>query len=135
MFLSIFLASCVLEKLQSQNKGMTLDATGLVQSLLVTFMNFKHNYNKTNFTIVVGREPKACPVQSYLDYINVSGNMPGPLYRNRDGSRVSRSDFTKILLASLKISDLDPNRYKGHSFRIGAATYAAEKGFTDVQIR
>ena len=26
-------------------------------------------------------------------------------------------------------------RYKGHSFRIGAATFAAECGFSDAQIR
>lgn len=30
---------------------------------------------------------------------------------------------------------LDTSRYKGHSFRIGAACYAADKGFSDAQIR
>ena len=33
------------------------------------------------------------------------------------------------------LCDLDPSRYKGHSFRIGAASYAADRGFSDAQIR
>lgn len=30
---------------------------------------------------------------------------------------------------------LDPARYKGHSFRVGAASYAVEQGLSDSQIR
>ena len=30
---------------------------------------------------------------------------------------------------------LNPTQYKGHSFRIGAATLAAESGLSDAQIR
>ena len=35
----------------------------------------------------------------------------------------------------LKFCGLDTSRYKGHSFRIGAASHAADKGFSDAQIR
>ena len=39
------------------------------------------------------------------------------------------------LSTALKFCGLDPTRYKGHSFRISAATHAADKGMSDAQIR
>ena len=33
-----------------------------------------------------------------------------------------------MLGSVIQLWNLDSNRYKGHSFRIGAATYAAEQG-------
>ena len=38
------------------------------------------------------------------------------------------SEFSKMLGSVIWLCNLDPNRYKGHSFRIGAVTYAAEQG-------
>ena len=40
-----------------------------------------------------------------------------------------------ILSMAIKYCGLDPSRYKGHSFRIGAASYAADAGMSDSQIR
>ena len=40
-----------------------------------------------------------------------------------------------MLGSVIRPRNLDPNRYKGHSFRIGAATYAAEQGVSDDKIR
>ena len=42
---------------------------------------------------------------------------------------------SKMLGSVIRLRNLDPNRYKGHSFRIGAATYAAEQGVSDDKIR
>ena len=39
-----------------------------------------------------------------------------------------------MLGSVIRLCNLDPNRYKGHSFRIGAATYAAEQGVPDNKI-
>ena len=36
---------------------------------------------------------------------------------------------------SLKAFGLDSTRYKSHSFRISAASFAAERGMSDAQIR
>lgn len=43
--------------------------------------------------------------------------------------------FNSELRRCLAFCGLDPRRYKSHSFRIGAACLAAEKGFSDAQIR
>ena len=34
-----------------------------------------------------------------------------------------------------KLCGLNPSVYKGHTFRIGAASHAAERGMSDAQIR
>ena len=43
--------------------------------------------------------------------------------------------FTSYLLAAIIFCGLDPSRYRGHSFRIGATSHAAEPGISDAQIR
>lgn len=52
-----------------------------------------------------------------------------------DNTPVSRKFFADLLSLSLKSCGLDSTRYKGHSFRIGAASFAAERGMSDAQIR
>ena len=70
---------------------------GNVVSLIITFKSYKHNYNQNPFSIVLNRQPKACPVQSFLDYVCVRGTVHGPLFINHNGSPVLRSGFSKCL--------------------------------------
>ena len=109
--------------------------SGNVLSLVITFTTYKHHCNQNPFSIVLRRQLHACPVQSFLNYFSVRGIANAPLFINPDGSPVLRSEFSKMLCAILQLCHLDPKRYKGHSFRIGAATYAAEQGLSDTQIR
>ena len=106
-----------------------------VVSLVITFKNYKHNYNQNPFSIVLARQLNACPVKSFLDYFLLRGPSSGPLFINQEGLPVLRSDFCKMLCSVVHLCNLDPTKYNGHSFRIGAATYAAEQGFSDTQIR
>ena len=46
---------------------------GKVVSLIITFPSYKHNYNQNLFPIVLNRQPKAGPVQAFLDYVSVHG--------------------------------------------------------------
>jgi len=41
---------------------------------------------------------------------------------NPSGTPVARSQFTEALHGALSFVGLSPMKYKGHSFRIGAAT-------------
>ena len=76
-----------------------------------------------------------CPVQILFDYLSLRGFSNGPLFMTPDGAAVSRHFFSQILFLVFQRCGLDSSKYKGHSFRIGAATFAAENGFSDVQIR
>lgn len=112
-----------------------VDENQKVVALKCTFLDFKHNYNQRPFSLVIGRQSHFCPVQVLLDYLSRRGYSPGPLFILGDGSPVSRAAFTEKLSMAIKYCGLDPSRYKGHSFRIGAASHAADAGMSDAQIR
>lgn len=104
------------------------DCNGIV-SLKLTFDDFKHSYNQPPFSIVITRAPTFCPVQLTLDYLALQGYKPGPLFMTSHGHPVSLPPLL------LKFCGLNPARYKGQSFRIGAASHAADRGLSDTQIR
>ena len=75
-----------------------------------------------------------CPVKSFLDYASVRGMEHGPLFITHDGSPVLRGEFSKMLGSVIRQCYLDPNRYKGHSFRIGALLMRLNKGFLTTRL-
>lgn len=111
------------------------NSRGEVESLKVLFYHYKHSYNQTPSSISISRANNFCPVKFLLNYLKLRGDTPGPLFRFVDFSPVSRAYFSSKLSIVLKSCSLDPSRYKGHSFRIGAASHAASKGMSDAQIR
>ena len=100
----------------------------------ITFGSFKHSYNACPFSIVVSRQPQYCPVELLVKYLAMGGPRPGAQFITVDGLPVSRSQFSNQLLSAIQFCGLSPSVYKGHSFRIGAASHAAEKGLSDAQI-
>ena len=121
--------------LQVNHLTKLVDSSKRVVALKLTFRNFKHSYNQRPFSIILQRHTSCCPVRFLLDYLSLRGNRPGPLFLNSDNTPVSRTFFAELLSLSLKACGLDSTRYKGHSFRIGAASFAAERGMSDAQIR
>ena len=121
--------------LQVHQLSKLLDPSKQVVALKLMFGNFKHNHNQRPFSMILHRHNPCCPVQLLLEYLSLRGNQPGPLFLNSDNSPVSRTHFADLLSLSLKACGLDSTRYKGHSFRIGAASFAAERGMSDAQIR
>jgi hypothetical protein len=52
-----------------------------------------------------------------------------------NGDPIPRQFFNRYLRFAFTWCGLDTDRYKGHSFRIGAASYAYEKGLPDERIQ
>lgn len=121
--------------LQTNQLFKVLGPDKQIVSLKVVFNNFKHHYNQPPLSITISKQHAVCPVQLMLEYLAVRGSHPGTLFITSEGNPVSRSQFSKLLNSCIKACSLDPSRYKGHSFRIGAATYAAQQGFSDAKIR
>ena len=111
------------------------DQAGGILGLKITFRDFKHSYNKGHVSLTLSRRSDICPVQILLDYLSLRGFSNGPLFMTPNGTAVSRHSFTQILSLVFQRCGLDSSKYKGHSFRIGAATFAAENGFSYAQIR
>jgi len=59
-----------------------------------------------------------------LEYLNIIGHQPGPLFVSSGGQAVSREMFVDFLSKALVHLNLDPSSYKGHSFRSGATSHS-----------
>ena len=60
----------------------------------------------------------------------VRPSVHGPLFVFADKSAVSTSYFSDVLRRCVQAAGLPINSYKPHSFRIGGATMAVQKGYT-----
>jgi len=112
-----------------------LNRQGQVTALQLTISTYKHSDTGRPFVIYIYKEALCCPVRTILDFISTRGTARGPLFCWPDGAPIKRNSFVEQLNRALRFCKLDPALYKSHSFRIGAATWAAAKGFTDTQIR
>ena len=73
-----------------------------------------------------------CSVAAVLAYLAIHPQKPGPLFLFKDGNYLTRERLITHL--GLAQAGIDAEYYSGHSFRIGAATTAAQAGIEDVWI-
>ena len=76
-----------------------------------------------------------CPVTAVLDYMARRPQGEGPLLIWGDRSPLRQDRFVQAVKAILGVAGIDPARYSGHSFRIGAASTAAARGIPDHLIK
>ena len=76
-----------------------------------------------------------CPVAGVLDYMAARGTEKGPFFRFKNGQPLTKSKFTAKVREVLTTIGLPQEHFAGHSFRIGAATAAAQAGIEDSTIR
>ena len=112
---------------------MFLKQTHHVTAVKIVITRFKRNTCNCPFTTLIESEPSEpfCPMQILIDYIKQRGYNHGPLLSFTSGDAVSINQFNTELHQALKFCGLDCSCYKSQSFRIGAACFAAEKGFSD----
>ena len=112
------------------------DVTISTSSLTLVMCHFKHNTSGRPVTLSISRtHDKYCPVLALSRFLQVRATAQGPLYACANAYPVSRNFFCEHLTKTLKYAGLDPDKYKGHSFRIGAATAAADAGLSETQIQ
>ena len=97
----------------------------------ITITDYKHNSDHRPFDILITRDDSVtfCPVKTLFKYCKIRGNRPGPLFCNSDQTPITTCQFNTELQRCLQYCGLDISRYKNHSFRIGGACHAADKGF------
>lgn len=72
-----------------------------------------------------------CPVAAVLNYMVARGCSEGPLFIWEDGKFLTRESFVTSMRAALTQAGFVAKDYAGHSFRVGAATTAAQRGVQD----
>ena len=92
-------------------------------------------FHKGATECLVKTEKIICPVVAMLPYLATRKDKPGPLFILKDGTFLTRSNFTTLLRTTLKSAGIDSSKFASHSFRNGAATTAADVGMADVHIK
>eukprot|EP00731_Ephydatia_muelleri_P001265 Em0001g1265a len=86
--------------------------------------------------LYVGRTgTELCPVAALLDYLCVRGPGEGPLFRFEDGRPLTRLRRVAAMRLALEKAGINQTDYCSHSFRIRAATTAAENRIEDSVIK
>ena len=75
-----------------------------------------------------------CPALALTNYLHLRGPGVGPLFIFQDGRPLLRALLSSFLQATLQAAGI-PGKFSGHSFRIGAATTAAQRGVPDHLIK
>ena len=118
-----------------QRHDVTIDGT----LISVFFRHFKHSSKQGSQSLHIhgGLIPSSniSPATTISQFLDVRGTIPGPLFAYMDGTPMLRREFDLSLKHLLELCNLSSKVFKGHSFRIGAATSAALRGDSDAQIR
>ena len=86
--------------------------------------------------IYLGRTGRdLCPVAALLAYMAVRPAAQGPLFVEVDGTPLTRDKLVTAVRQALQQAGVQSVRYSGHSFRIGAATTAAQAGLEDSMVK
>ena len=87
-------------------------------------------------SIYLGRtHSELCPVVAILGYMVQRGTGEGPFFTFEDGRWLTRERFVSEVRKALTELGYNCSLYAGHSFRIGAATTAAQRGVQDSLIK
>ena len=102
----------------------------------VTIKCSKTDPFRSGVTLFLGRTADVvCPVKSLASFLAVRVKASGPLFTFQDGSYLTRGRLVAAVRDGLSKCGIDPSLYNGHSFRIGAATTAAQRGIPDSTIQ
>ena len=115
---------------------VTLDNLEDPQVVQINIKASKTDPFRKGISVFLGRTNSSlCPVAAMAAYLASRKGDPEPFFKFRDGLPLSRQKFVAKVREALEEAGLDPKKYAGHSFRIGAATTAAAHGVEDSVIK
>lgn len=106
------------------------------QGIECTLKTFKHSSHPVTLFIPPNvSDKRLCPVAAMCAYFQLSKHTLGPLFQFPSGECVTYSFFNTHLRNTIQYLGYNPQYYKSHSFRIGAATYACQRGYSEEAIK
>ena len=116
----------------SPHNILTSQVVVLPSTVSITFLSFKHHCGQPfTLSIPASSSTEVCPVLLLSRYLTLRGRADGPLFCHMNNAPIQPAKFREFLnIANLSSSHITP-----HSFRIGAATYAATQGSSSQQIQ
>ena len=111
---------------------VSIDSRSAPSIVFVTIRHNKTDVFGSGVTIHLGHTgTPVCPVSLLLAYLARRLPRPGPLFLLQSGNPLSRTTLVATVCRTLSSAGLDTSCLNGHSFRIGAATTAAQAGLLD----
>ena len=93
-------------------------------------------YGKGAFIYLGRTRQDICPVVALLNYLaRCPTSSNSALFINHDGTPFTRDQFVRRVKTTISAAGIDSTHYAGHSFRIGAATTAAQAGLSHNMIK
>ena len=115
---------------------ISLDSTHNPTVAQVRIKASKTDPFRQGISIFLGRtDTLLCPIAALTAYMATRGCSQGPFFHFPDHQPLTRQLLVEHLRRALQATGLDPKKFAGHSFRIGAATTAAAHGLEDSLIR
>lgn len=113
-----------------------VDSTTTPQCIEIRIKSSKTDPFWMGVSTYLGRtNNELCQVAASLDYMVRRGTGAGPFFSFADGSYLTQDRFVRAVRSALDRIGIVSSNYAGHSFRIGAATTAAQRGIQDVLIK
>ena len=116
-------------------KDVTIDQRENPSLVQVRLKVSKTDQERRGVSVLIGTKDDLCPVAAVTAYMAIRGNAQGPFFRFADAWPLTQDRFITKVRRALERCGHDPASYACHSFRIGAATTAAEKGIEDSTIK
>lgn len=112
------------------------------KGLVITVRRSKVDQEAVGFekAIPFGTPPDICPVRALRAWLEAAAITQGPLFRAIDRHGNVKSERTdgvtvaRVVKQAALAAGLDPERFSGHSLRLGFVTAAAMKGCSDRSI-
>ena len=117
-------------------QDIAIDSRTSPKMITVTIKQSKTDPFRVGCKLCLGKTSKdVCPISALLPYLAIRGAGYGPLFILASGAYLTRRSFASLLSETLQEAGVVSKGYNTHSFRIGAATTAKEKGISDVHIK
>jgi len=106
------------------------------KALLVLVRFSKTDQLGRGVTLRLGRtNSDICPVRVVKRFLTMRSPVAGPLFCHFNHKPLTRFQFASILQKAIRVVDPTLSGYKSHSFRLGAATRAAQLGWSVEKIK
>ena len=100
-------------------------------SVLINRSGSKTNQCGQSEVITIEQEalsPASCPVKALRQFIQIHPRNSEVLFVHFNGAPLSRQQFQSVLKKAARVLGWSVDGFSSHSFRIGAATTAADEG-------
>lgn len=103
--------------------------------LTLKLQHYKHSHSPATIQVKHQADPSLCPVAHVARYMQLRSHGDGPFFLSSKGIGITDKLFRVVFRRILTHAGLNTTLFTPHSLRIGGATLAHDRHFSDAQIR